>query len=105
MKIRLGGLLLVSTLALSSCSFEASVGKDQVESDELSTQVSNLIEQEVGRAPDSVDCPNPLDAEVGAEVRCTLTDGDTKLGVTVAAKEVKDERVILDIQVDNKPME
>lgn len=93
---------LLLTLALTGCSF--SVGGTRVSSDELAAQVSALLAETVGRAPEVVECPDPLDAEVGAEVRCTLTDGGETYGITVTATEVSGDEVAIDVQVDEEPL-
>ncbi|WP_250447178.1 DUF4333 domain-containing protein [Actinotalea sp. C106] len=94
------GLLAVG---LSGCSF--SIGGAEVPGDELAEQVSTVLTETVGEAPDLVECPDPLDAEVGAEVRCTLTHAGQSYGVSVTATEVEDEQVFLDVQVDEEPLD
>jgi hypothetical protein len=37
-----------------------------VEADDVASQVSDQLEAEVGQRPDSVDCPEDLQGEVGA---------------------------------------
>jgi hypothetical protein len=52
-----------------------------------------------------VECPDDLDLKVGATTRCTLTDGGTRLGVTVTVKSVaEDGNADLDIEVDDEPL-
>lgn len=93
---------LLLTLALTGCS--ASVGGSQVSSEELAAQVSTVLAETVGRAPELVECPDPLEAEVGAEVRCTLTDGGETYGISVTATEVAGDQVSIDVQVDEEPL-
>jgi hypothetical protein len=58
-----------------------------------------------GRAPDEVECPDDLDLTAGATTRCTLTDGGTRLGLTVTVKSVaEDGNADLDIEVDDEPL-
>lgn len=92
----------LAVLALAGCS--VSVGSDAVPTDELEQQVSTVLEQQVGRAPEQIDCPDELDAEVGAETRCTLTDSGESYGVTVTADEVQDDRVQMTVEVDQEPL-
>ncbi len=87
----------VLAAALAACS------TGTVAADDVASQVSDQLGKKVGRAPESVDCPEDLDAEVGATTECTLTDGDTQLGVTVEVTEVDGSNVSFDIQVDDQP--
>jgi hypothetical protein len=101
MRIRIGaGLLLV--LAAAGCSAEIGAS-NQVSTDELSEQVSTTLTEQVGREPESVDCPDPLDAEEGAEVRCTFADSGTSYGVTVTVNKVSDDNVMLGVELDEEP--
>lgn len=78
-------------------------GGSSVSTTDLETEISDQLEAQVGRAPDSVDCPDSLPAEVGAEIRCTLTaDGET-YGLTVTATNVDGSDVLFDIVVDDAP--
>ena len=76
-----------------------------VDGEELAESVSTELGKQVGQEPDEVVCPDDLDAEVGAETRCTLTHEGTSYGVTVTATEVDGSDVNFDIQVDEEPME
>lgn len=103
MRRLLAAAALASALLTAGCSF--SVGTSvQVAPEELETQVSDTLADTVGRAPDAVDCPDPLEGEVDAETRCTLTDGDQRYGLTVTATEVRGTDVRLGIQVDDEPL-
>lgn len=101
----LAALALLAGGLLAGCSASVSIGNDTVDADELASQVSDQLEQQVGRAPDSVDCPEDLDAEEGATTRCTLTDGGVEVGVDVEVTAVEDDTVSFDIQVDDAPQE
>ncbi|WP_188079025.1 DUF4333 domain-containing protein [Actinotalea subterranea] len=92
----------VLALTLTACS--VSVGGSQVSSDELAEKVSAVLAETVGRAPELVECPDPLKAEAGAEVRCTLTDSGESYGVTVTATDVVDDEVAIDVEVDAEPL-
>jgi hypothetical protein len=73
-------------------------------SDDVATQAENALEEQVGARPDIV-CPEDLDAEVGAETRCTLTAGDdpTEYGVTVTVTAVDGGQAQFDVEVDGQP--
>ncbi len=96
-RLTLSFFSLAIVAGLSAC------GSDAVSTGDLEQEVSDQLEAEVGEAPDSIDCPDPLPAEVGAEVRCTLTDADTSFGLTLTVTEVDGEDVAFDILVDDAP--
>lgn len=81
----------------------AGCGSSSVDASDIEDQISSELERQVGAAPESVDCPDDLDAEVGAETRCELSDSGATLGVTVTVKEVDDGEVRFDIAVDEAP--
>lgn len=78
-------------------------GSESVSTTDLDAEVSTQLEAEVGQAPDSVDCPDALPAEVDAEVRCTLTSGDTTFGLTLTVTGVENDEAVFDIVVDDEP--
>jgi hypothetical protein len=90
----LAGLVMLSAAACGS-----SVSKE-----DLQSQVSQQLTDQVGQAPESVTCPDDLDAEVGRSTRCQLrtTDGTT-YGVGVTVTKVENSNVSFDIQVDPAP--
>ncbi|MEZ5380276.1 MAG: DUF4333 domain-containing protein [Microthrixaceae bacterium] len=96
------------TLALVTAALALILGltsgcSTSVSASDLEEQVSSELENQFGQAPESVDCPDDLDAEVGAEVRCTLSDGDQSYGVSVNVTEVDGSDVRFDIAVDDQP--
>jgi Domain of unknown function (DUF4333) len=78
-------------------------GPPTVAKKDLSGEISEQLKQQVGRAPDSVTCPDDLKGEVGTKERCELKDGNDTYGVTVTVTSVKDSDVKFDIKVDEKP--
>jgi hypothetical protein len=94
------GALLVLSVGACSLSGSGSVGTEDLEE-----QVSATLAEQVGQAPDEVDCPDALDAEEGAEVRCVLTSGGSSIGLTVTATAVDGDDVTLGIQVDDEVMD
>lgn len=72
-------------------------------SDQLEKSVKAKLTQQVGQAPDDVDCPDDLKAKVGATTRCTLTAGGQKIGATLKVTSVEGSNAQYSIQVDNKP--
>lgn len=107
MRSRLVPLLstVTVTTALAGLLAGCTVGQTvTVSPDELARQVSTMLEEQVGVAPDAVECPETLDGETGAETRCELTAGDERYGVTVTVTSVEGTQVGLDIQVDQEPL-
>ena len=92
-------LLAVPLLALGLAGCAATVAADDV-----ATAAEDALEQQVGARPDIV-CPGDLEAEVGAETRCTLTAGDdpTEYGVTVTVTAVDGGDAEFDVEVDQQP--
>jgi hypothetical protein len=92
-------------LALGACVVLVGCGAPgEVQPGQLEEQVSSQLTEVVGQAPDSVECPDPLPAEVGAEVRCTLAGGGEEYGVTVTAQEIEADTVEINIRVDEQPL-
>jgi hypothetical protein len=76
---------------------------ETIPKDDVAKQISDQLTQQVGHKPDSVTCPDNLKATVGATLRCQLTDGTTKLGVTATVTGVQGGNVKYDIKVDDQP--
>lgn len=101
---RLIGSVLLGFAAVATaagCSF--STGGVTVAKDDVATEISNQLKQEVGRAPESVSCPSDLKGEVGATLRCELTDSGDTYGVTATVTKVDGTNVKFDIKVDDEP--
>ena len=101
---RLIGSMLLGFAAVATaagCSF--STGGVTVAKDDVATEISNQLKQEVGRAPESVTCPSDLKGEVGATLRCDLQDGGETYGVTATVTKVDGTNVKFDIKVDDEP--
>jgi hypothetical protein len=58
------------------------------------------LEKQVGARPDDVACPGDLKGEIGETMRCELTAGTDKLGVTVKVTEVDGTDVKYSAEVD-----
>jgi hypothetical protein len=95
--IALGALsLLLST----GCSSEDPV----IDRDDVAEQASAVLEEQVGQAPDEFTCPEDLPAEVGASIRCELTEAGQTYGVTVTTTSVDGDDAQFDVKVDDEPM-
>jgi hypothetical protein len=91
--------------ALGGCSVEFSVGSgEEMPKGELERSIADSLEREVGQRPDAVECPSGVTAEVGESLRCVLTAGQDRLGLTATVTAVDGDDVGVDIQVDDVPM-
>lgn len=91
----------LTVLFAAGCS--VSVGSKEVKKDEVASQASDALAKQTGKKPDDVSCQDDLKAKVGATVRCELTSGGTKYGMTVTAKSVDDDKVQMAFKVDDAP--
>ncbi|WNI24227.1 DUF4333 domain-containing protein [Streptomyces sp. ITFR-16] len=91
----------VAVLLATGCS--VSVGSKEVKKTEVAAQAKTALGKKVGSEPDDVTCEDDLKAEVGATVRCTVTSGGAKLGMTATAKSVDGDKVDMDFKVDDAP--
>lgn len=102
---RLFGSVVWAAAAVATavaCSFSAG-SSVSVDKNDLAKEISAQLEKQVGRAPESVDCPDDLKGEVGATTRCTLNDGGDTYGVDVNVTKVEGADVKFDLKVDDKP--
>ena len=92
-------LSLPGLLVLAACG-----GPGVLPAEEVAARAEDSLEEQVGTRPDIV-CPGELTAEVGAEMRCTLTVGDdpAEYGVTVTVTSVAEGTAEFDVVVDDAP--
>lgn len=81
-------------MALTGCT--GSVPKSDVE-----TTIADKLEEQTGQRPETVECPEDLEAKEGATMRCELRDSGIKLGVKVNVTEVDGDKAKFDIEVDD----
>jgi len=100
MRTRLAAALAATVLVapFSACSSDGD--GVAISADSLEEQLADALEEEVGQRPDSIDCPEDLEGEVGATQRCTLTAGADELGVEVTVTAVDGDDVDFDYVVD-----
>ncbi len=80
-------------------------GTLQLKKSEVEQQSKRALGHVVGHDPDSVVCPNDMEAKVGQTMRCVLTDAGVSYGVTVTITSVdKDNQAKFDVLVDKTPM-
>ena len=99
---RIIGSVLLGFAAVA-ISAGCSAGGVTVGKDDVAGEISTQLKQEVGRAPESVTCPEDLKGEVGATLRCELDDKGEKYGVTATVTKVDGSNVKFDIKVDDEP--
>ena len=74
-----------------------------VDRDAVAAQISNQLAEQVGETPDSVECPDDLDAQVGATLTCVLTHQGESYDVDVTVTAVEGDNVSFDIEVAGQP--
>ena len=94
MKLVTTCVTLLAVFALAACGGSA-VAKDDVEK-----QASDLIEKDAGEKPKSVTCPEDLDAEKGAKMKCELVaPDDTKYDLEVVVTSVENDTAKFSVEV------
>jgi hypothetical protein len=76
MNIRIALISAAAVVALGGCSGSVEIGGRVLSGDELETQITDKLEEQVGQRPASVECPDEVEVEVGAAFQCTLTADD-----------------------------
>jgi Domain of unknown function (DUF4333) len=74
---------------------------ETVDKDQVASVISDKLTQQVGKKPDSVTCPDNLKGVEGATLRCQLTDGAEKYGISVTVTNVDAGDVNFDFKVDD----
>ncbi|RKS08085.1 uncharacterized protein DUF4333 [Nocardiopsis sp. Huas11] len=102
-RVTAGAVLGALPLLLATgCSFSIG-GPGAVDAEQVAERSSEMLAEEVGQTPDDFTCTEDLPAEVGAEIRCELTNGGESLGATVTTTAVDGSDVEWDVQVDDAP--
>ncbi|WP_206515947.1 DUF4333 domain-containing protein [Nocardioides pantholopis] len=89
---------------LGACSASVSTTPAAVSEEQVERRATTELTRTIGTAPDDIDCPGDLEAEKGTTMRCVLTAGTDRLGVTVTVTRVDGEDVRFDIEVDEEMM-
>jgi hypothetical protein len=87
----------------ASDSTSGDVAGDSVDRATVASQVADQLAKQVGRRPDAVTCPRDLPSEIGASIRCELTDAGQTFGITVRTTSVLGSKVNFNIEVDKQP--
>jgi hypothetical protein len=77
---------------------------ETLDKNQVASRISDKLTQQVGSRPDSVTCPDNLKGVTGTTLRCELTDGSKKYGITVTVTSVEIPQVYFDYQVDDHPL-
>lgn len=94
LKPALAGLAaLAATVTLGAC------GASTVSADDVEKQITSKLQGSDGSTPDSAECPEELDAEVGATLTCSVTAGEEEFEVEVEVTKVEDGTANFDITV------
>jgi hypothetical protein len=65
--------LAVLVLAVALSALAIGCGEETLDVDDLESTISSGLEEQVGVAPESVECPDDVTAEEGGEFECTGT--------------------------------
>jgi hypothetical protein len=90
------GCVTAFVLVAAGCS----AGEKILPKEDVEAGAKEALTKSVGQEPDSVSCPDDLDAKVGASERCTLTSGGDTLGMTVTVKSVDGDNATYEVEVD-----
>ena len=92
---RVGAAAAVAALALGA----SACGEEVVSQDEVESEVSSLIAQQVGEKPKSVDCPEDLKAEKGEKIRCKVSAGGQDVNAEVTVTSVDGDKANFSVEV------
>lgn len=83
----------------------AACGQSEISEAELEASVARQLAEEVGQPEPDIDCPGPLEAEVGAEMECDLSvEGDDAVyPVFVEVTSVEDGTANYTVEVGDSP--
>lgn len=95
----MGAVAIAAALVGCKAEVEASTSPTGVSEAKLEQTLQQKITDEVGSAPDDIDCPGGLDGEKGAIRVCELTAGPDKLDVTVTVTSVEGSTVNFEYEI------
>ncbi len=71
----------------------------------MQTQAQQALSEQVGIEAPPINCPSDMEAKVGAEMTCTLSDGETTYEVYITVTALNDDNTAnFDIQVADTPV-
>ncbi|MEU4670593.1 DUF4333 domain-containing protein [Amycolatopsis sp. NPDC023774] len=68
---------------------------------DLEQGIADALQRSIGQRPDSVTCPGSIDAKVGQQMRCELSAGTTRAGLTATVNTVNGSDVRYSVKVDD----
>ena len=89
--------ICLAAAALGACSFSASTGDPAVAAAEVEAQAETEFTKQF--PVDSVDCPEDLPAEEGAEIKCTLVSEGKSFEMTATTTAVNGEDAEFDLEL------
>ena len=99
-------LLTSAVLIIGLTGTFAACGQETVDKGDLQTQVREALTKEVGQQAPEAECPEGLEAKVGATTRCFMDFPENKrLNITVKVKSVDGDTTRFDIAADEKLVE
>lgn len=98
-----GAVCAVVTLTGCSVSVEPTE-EPTISQENLEKGISDALEKEVGQRPDSVECPGSVKAKAGESVRCELSAGAVRYGLTATVSSYGDGKAQYDVKVDQEPV-
>jgi len=101
--LKLRVLLLVAAAGLTL--FGCSSKEDTVSKETLEQGISDTLTKAVGQKPDKIECPGSIKAEAGQTMRCVLTAGATRYGLTATITSYENGTAKYKAQVDQQPMQ
>jgi hypothetical protein len=91
----------VTSIEGSTAKFDMELAVDKKD---VAQEISDQLQQQTGKKPDSVTCPDNLKSLAGATLRCTLVDARQTYGVNVTVTSLEGSHVKFDIKVDHQPI-
>jgi Domain of unknown function (DUF4333) len=93
-----------AVVAVSGCSGSVEIGDATIQKEKLEQGIADSLEKAVGQRPDSVTCPNSVPAKAGAKVRCVLSAGNVRYGLTATITSYRNGNAHYKVTVDQQPM-
>ena len=96
--------VLCAGIALGGCSSKVTMTSGStISKGSLAQGISDALRKRTGDKPDAVTCPESITVRVGENIRCELTRGGARYGVTAAITSKKNTTYTYAIQVDDQP--
>ncbi len=83
----------------------AGCGAATLSQEEVQTQAQQALSEQVGIEAPPINCPSDMEAKVGTEMTCTLSDGETTYEVYITVTALNDDNTAnFDAQVADTPV-